>query len=230
MYGDEDMKRQKLAERTLPDYTKGEEIMNMVTHIVGGAAGIVALVVGIIIAAFSKSGYSMAGAIVYGVSMILLYTFSSVYHGLRPSLLAKKVMQIIDHCSIFILIAGTYTPIVLCAIREYSPALAWVLFGVVWAAAIVGITLNGIDIKKYHTFSAICYLSMGWCIVFAYRALDFLLARGGIWLLVAGGLSYTVGAMFYYFFKKRRYMHSVFHFFVLAGSICHMLYILLYIL
>lgn len=222
--------RETLKQRTLPPYTKGEEIMNMVTHIVGGGAGIVALVLGVVLAAMYGDGYSLAGALVYGIAMILLYTFSSVYHGLRPSLLAKKVMQIIDHCSIFILIAGTYTPIVLCTIRLYSPALAWVLFGVVWAAATLGICLNSIDLKSYKKFSAACYLLMGWCIAFAYPALDFLLSRGGAWLLVSGGISYTVGAGFYYFLKKKPYMHAVFHLFVLAGSILHMLYILLYVL
>lgn len=224
------MTREKLAERKLPDYTKGEEIVNMVSHILGSVAGIVALTLGLVIAVWFGNGYSVAGALVYGISMILLYTFSSIYHGLEKHLLAKKVMQIIDHCSIFILIAGTYTPIVLCAIREFRPSLAWILFGAVWAAATVGIVLNSIDIKRYKKFSAICYLAMGWCIVLAYPALDFMVARGGIGLLLAGGLSYTVGAGFYYFFKKTRYMHSVFHLFVLAGSITHMLYILLYVL
>ncbi len=224
------MTREKLAERKLPDYTKGEEIMNMVTHIVGGVAGIVSLVLGIVIATRHQNGYALAGAIVYGIAMVLLYTFSSIYHGLRPHLHAKKVMQVMDHCSIFILIAGTYTPIVLCTIRDFDPTLAWALFGIVWTAAIVGIVLNSIDIRRYKKFSAACYLLMGWCIVFAYRAFGFLLTRGGIGLLIAGGLCYTVGAGFYYFFKKTRYMHSVWHLFVLAGSVTHMLYILLYIL
>ncbi len=224
------MIRQKLSERKLPNYTKGEEIMNMVTHIVGSVAGIVSLTLGLVIAVWFGDGYSLAGALCYGISMILLYTFSSIYHGLKPNILAKKVMQIIDHCSIFILIAGTYTPIVLCSIRLYSPLLAWILFGVVWAAAIVGITLNSLDISRYKKFSAACYLLMGWCIVFAYPALGFLREKGGMWLLLWGGISYTVGAGFYYFLKKKRYMHSVFHLFVLAGSILHMLYILLYVL
>ncbi len=224
------MERIKLALRKLPSYTKGEEIMNMVTHIVGGAAGIVALVLGLVRAVWFGDGFSLAGAIVYGVSMILLYTFSSIYHGLGAQLLAKKVMQVIDHCSIFILIAGTYTPILLSAVRLYSPPLCWGLFGIVWTAAVIGIVLNSIDIHRYKKFSAACYLLMGWCIVFAYPALGFLVSRGGTALLVAGGMSYTIGAAFYYFFKKVRYMHSVFHLFVLAGSITHMLYIILYIL
>ncbi len=223
------MKRTKLSERKLPGYTKGEEIFNMVTHIVGGAVGITALTLCVIMAALHRNVYGVVGSSIYGASMIILYTCSSIYHGLRPHLTAKKVFQVIDHCSIFILIAGTYTPICLTALREFNPVMSWTIFGVVWTAAIVGISLNGVDIKKYSTFSAICYLAMGWCIVFAGKALPFMLERGGMLLLLFGGIAYTVGALFYYFFKKKRYMHSVFHLFVLAGSILHMLYILLYI-
>lgn len=223
------MKRQRLSERTLPDYTKGEEIFNMVSHIAGGAVGIAALVLTVCFAAMHKNVYGLVGGAIYGASMIILYAFSSIYHGLSPKLTAKKVMQIIDHCSIFILIAGTYTPICLSALREFSPPLGWTLFGIVWAAAAVGITLNAIDLKAFSKFSAICYLVMGWCIVGAWKALPFLIERGGVILLLAGGISYTIGALFYYFLKKKRYMHSVFHLFVVAGSILHMLYILFYI-
>lgn len=224
------MKRQKLSERALPDYTKGEEIFNMVSHISGGAAGIAALVLTVCAAALKGSVYGVVSGAIYGASMIILYAFSSIYHGLSPRLTAKKVMQIIDHCSIFILIAGTYTPICLCALREYNPTLGWTLFGIVWAAAVLGIILNAIDLKAFSKFSAICYLVMGWCIVGAWKALPFLIERGGIVLLLAGGISYTVGALFYYFLKRKRYMHSVFHLFVVAGSILHMLYILFYII
>lgn len=109
-----DMKRTKLDDRLLPDYTRGEEIFNMVTHIVGAVFGIVALVLCIIFSCLHHNGYGLASGIVYGVSMILLYTMSSIYHGLSPNLKAKKVFQIMDHCSIFVLIAGTYTPVLLC--------------------------------------------------------------------------------------------------------------------
>jgi len=220
------MKRQKLSERILPDYTKGEEIFNMVSHIVGGAVGICALVLCVVFAAIHDNVYGVVGCSVYGASMIILYTCSSIYHGLKPHLTAKKVFQVIDHCSIFILIAGTYTPICLCTLREYSTAVGWTIFGVIWGAALIGITLNSIDIKAFKTFSAICYLVMGWCIVVEWKAIA---ANDGLWLLVLGGVSYTVGALFYYFLKKKRYMHSVFHLFVVAGSILHMFYILLYV-
>ncbi len=221
------MKRQKLSERSLPDYTRGEEIFNMVSHIVGGAVGITALVLCVIFSALHGNVYGVVGCSIYGASMIILYTCSSIYHGLKPSLTAKKVFQVIDHCSIFILIAGTYTPICLCTLREYSAAWGWSIFGVVWGAAVLGITLNAIDIKKFKTFSAICYLVMGWCIVVQWKAIA---QNTGLWLLVLGGISYTIGALFYYFFKKTRYMHSVFHLFVVAGSILHMFYILFHVI
>ena len=224
------MKRETLAQRKLPDYTKGEEIFNMVSHIAGGAAGIVALVLCVVFSAIHKNAYAVVSSAIYGASMIILYVCSSIYHGLSPRLTAKKVFQVIDHCSLFILIAGTYTPICLTALREYNVGLGWTMFGIVWGAAIVGITLNAIDIRKYKTFSAICYLVMGWSIVGAWKAFPYLVQCGGISLLILGGVSYTVGAGFYYFLKKYRYMHSVFHLFVVLGSLLHMFYIMLYII
>ena len=143
------MKRTKLDERVLPTYTKGEEIFNMTSHIVGGALGIVALVLCVIFAAIHHNPYGVVASSIFGVTMILLYTMSSIYHGLSPKLKAKKVLQVLDHCAIFVLIAGSYTPFALCTLREYSTALGWTIFSVIWAFAILGITLNSIDLKKY---------------------------------------------------------------------------------
>ena len=224
------MKRQKLSDRTLPHYTKGEEIFNMVSHIVGGAVGVAALTLCVIFAALHGNVYGVVSGAIYGASMIILYTMSSIYHGLRPQLMAKKVFQIIDHCSIFLLIAGTYTPISLSALRTSNHVLGWTIFVIIWGVAALGIILNSIDIKAYKTFSAICYLIMGWCIVFAWKPTVVALGTGGIALLLSGGISYTVGALFYYFLKKKRYMHSVFHIFVVLGSVLHLLCILLYVM
>lgn len=224
------MKKEKTNQNLLPDYTKGEEIFNMVSHIVGGALGIVALVLCVIFSAIHKNPYAVVSSAIYGSAMIILYTCSSIYHGLSPKLKAKKVFRIIDHCSIFILIAGTYTPICLAALREFSTPLGWTMFGIVWGAAILGITLNAINLGKFKLFSAVCYIVMGWAIVGAWKAFPFMLERGGLMLLLLGGISYTVGAGFYYFLKKKRYMHSVFHLFVVLGSLLHMFYILFYII
>lgn len=214
------MKRTRLRDRQLPDYTRGEEIFNMVSHIVGGAFGILALTLCVVRAAMRGSAWSMAGGIVYGVSMILLYTMSCIYHGLRP-VRAKKVMQVLDHCTIYYLIAGTYTPILLCAIRTASPAWAWALFGVVWACAITATVFTAIDLKKYAVLSMVCYLAMGWCIVIAIRPALASIPLPGIWWIFSGGVAYTLGAVLYGFGKKVPYMHSVFHLFVLAGSVLH---------
>lgn len=129
--------------------------------------------------------------------MILLYTMSSIYHGLSPNLKAKKVFQIMDHCSIFVLIAGTYTPVLLCSVRQADPFWAWVLFGIVWAVTILGITLNAYDINKFAKFSMACYLVLGWCIVFKFNLLPGTIGMNGIYLLVAGGVAYTIGTIFY---------------------------------
>ncbi|MBR0359965.1 MAG: hemolysin III family protein [Clostridia bacterium] len=222
------MKRQKLADRILPLYTKGEEIFNMVSHIVGGAVGLTAVTLCVIFAALHHNVYGVVGSAIYGGSMVILYTMSSIYHGLKPELMAKKVFQVIDHCSIFLLIAGTYTPITLSALRPDNPVLGWTIFGIIWGAAALGITLNAIDIKAYKVFSAICYIVMGWCIVFAWKPTVAALGTGGIVFLLAGGISYTIGALFYYFLKKKKYMHSVFHLFVVIGSILHFFAILFY--
>ncbi|MFA6778024.1 MAG: hemolysin III family protein [Bacilli bacterium] len=225
------MKRIKLKDRLLPNYTKGEETMNMVTHIIGGVIGIIALVLCLIFSIINKSGYGVAGSLVFGISMILLYTMSSIYHGLSPKFAtAKKIFQILDHCTIFILIAGTYTPILLCSIRLYDPILAWSLFGIIWLVAILGITLNAIDLNKFKIFSMICYLGMGWCILFTASNLIRMIGKPATLLLVFGGISYTLGALLYMGGRKFKYFHSVFHIFVAIGSLLHFLCVIIYII
>ena len=205
--------------------------MNMVTHIVGGGMGVIALVLGTVKAVLAGDGSGIAGAIVFGLSLIILYTMSSIYHGLSVNVLtAKKVFQILDHCTIFVLIAGTYTPITICSIREHNPAIAWTVFGVVWGAAVLGVVLNSIDIKKYSKFSMICYLAMGWCIVFTGDTIVKSIGATGSALVLAGGITYSIGAIFYGFTKKCRYMHSVFHILTCIGSALHIAAILIYVL
>ncbi len=224
------MERIKLRDRILPKYTKGEEIFNMTSHIVGAVLGIVATVLCIVFAAVRGNVYGVVSGSIYGVTMIILYTMSSIYHGLSPKRYSKKVFQVLDHCSIFLLIAGSYTPFALCTIREYDLASGWIIFGVIWAFAILGIVLNSIDIKKFKVFSMICYLVMGWCIVFKITLLPELLGTAGFVLLLLGGIAYTVGAILYGLGKKHKYMHSVFHLFILLGSLLQFLCILLYVM
>ena len=138
------MTRTKLKDREMPVYTKKEEMFNMISHIVGGVVGIAGMVLCIIFSALHHNGYGLAGSIVFGVSMILLYTMSSVYHGLKPGM-GKRVMQVFDHCTIYVLIAGTYTPLLLSAMRPIDPVASWVLLGIVWGLAAVGIAVTAID-------------------------------------------------------------------------------------
>ena len=224
------MHREKLADRVLPTYTKGEEIFNMVSHIVGGALGIAALALCVIFSALHHNVYGIVSTSIYGVSLILLYTMSSIYHGLNPNCTAKKVFQIIDHCSIFILIAGSYTPFALCTLREYDTATGWTLFGIVWGLSILGIVLNSIDLKRYKVFSMICYILLGWCIIFKINVIIELLTINGFILLLAGGLVYTIGAIFYGLGKKHKWMHSVFHIACIIASALQFFCIFFYVI
>jgi len=223
-------KRIKLADRILPKYTKGEEIFNMVSHIVAATCGIAALVLCIVFSAIKDNPYGIASGIVFGVTLLILYTMSSIYHGLNPELKAKKVFQVIDHCSIFLLIAGTYTPFCLCTLREYNTALGWWVFGIVWGAAILGVIFNSIDLKKYKVFSMICYLTMGWLIILRIDVVFKMLGPAGFSLLVAGGVVYTVGAILYGKGKNHKWLHSVFHLCCLLGSVLHILCVLLFVI
>lgn len=223
------MTRTKLCDRILPDYTKGEELFNTLSHSAGAAFGLGALITCLMISINKQNIWSITASIIYGASLILLYTMSSVYHGL-PTGMAKKVMQVIDHCTIYLLIAGTYTPVMLCAVRPLSPFWAWGILGLVWSCAVIAAIFTAIDLKKYAKFSMCCYIGMGWCVVLAMKpTLQAIPLTGILWLL-AGGISYTVGAILYGIGKKHRYIHSVFHLFVVAGSVMHFICIALYIL
>lgn len=223
------MKRIKLRDRLLPDYTTGEEIMNMVTHIVGGALGVVVLVLCVIRAVCSGSALSIVGCSIYGVSIVTLYTISSVYHGLRPEI-AKKVLQVLDHCTIYFLIAGTYTPILLSAFVPAYPMIGWGLLTIEWVLAALAATLTAIDLKKYTVFSMVCYIGMGWGIIFFIpQTIELLSAPGFAWLL-SGGIAYTIGAILYGIGSKKHWIHSVFHIFVVIGSLLQFLAIYLYVI
>ena len=215
--------------RKMPDYTKGEEIFNTVSHIVGAAFGVIALVLTVVFSALRGDVWSVVGSSIYGTSMVALYTVSSVYHGLHLNM-GKRVMQVIDHCTIFFLIAGTYTPVVLSCIRAYSPGWGWTLFGIVWGCAALGITFTAIDMKRYEKLAMALYLGIGWCVVLAIKpAMASVPAEGLLWIL-AGGIAYTVGAGLYALGVKHRYMHSVFHIFVVAGSILQFFGIFFYVI
>ena len=223
------LKRTKLADRQLPNYSTGEEIMNTVTHIVGGAMGVAALTMCVMLAAQNRNIYGVIGSSIYGFCMIALYSVSSVYHGLRPGM-GKKVMQVIDHCTIYFLICGTYTVIALSAIRPIYPKLGWLLLGFEWVMAIIATVLTAIDLKQYRVFSMICYIGMGWAIIPFAKVVMQVLTKPGFYLLLAGGIAYTIGAVLYGIGSKKKWMHSVFHIFVDIGSLLQFLCVAIYAL
>jgi len=219
-------KREQIA---IPKYSLAEELINSISHGFGAIFGVAALVLCIIVSVINESLVSLLCGITYGVSLIIMYSMSTLYHALKINK-AKRVFRVLDHNGILLLIAGTYTPILLCALVKESPVTAWVMFGVVWVAAVVMIVLNSIDLKKYKAASMICYLMTGWEIILAFPSLISVVEPTGIALLVWGGIAYTVGAVIFGIGKKVKYMHSVWHFFVLAGSVLHFFSILFYIL
>lgn len=221
------MKRTMLRDRRLPDYTHGEEMFNMISHTVGGGLGVLVLIACLIISIIHKNSWGVVSGAIYGISFIQLYAMSSIYHGMKAGT-AKKVLQVLDHCSIYLFIAGTYTPIMLCTLRPVYPVWAWGLLAVVWALAALAIALTAIDLKRFAVFSMICYIGMGWCVVVGIKPMLQVMARPGMVLLVSGGIAYTIGAVLYGVGSKYRYMHSVFHLFVVIGSVLHALCVLLY--
>jgi len=221
--------RTALKERALPAYTRGEEIFNMVTHIVGGAVGVGALLACVVVAVLHGNVWGIVSGSIYGASVIVLYTMSSIYHGLKAPM-PKKVFQILDHCTIFILIAGTYTPILLGRFRELYPLDAWVLFGILWVAATVGIVFNSIDLKAFEKASVACYLGMGWCIVFRLPQVLEAYPVPFFMFILAGGVSYTVGVLFYALGHKKKFFHSVFHIFTVVATLLHLIGIAMYVM
>ena len=222
------MTRTPLCQRRLPDYSRANEIANMVTHIVGGSLGVVILFLAVIISAIHHNPWAIVGSFIYGLSMIALYSVSSVYHGLRPGY-GKKVMQVIDHCTIYLLIAGTYTPILLSSIRPQYPEIAWAILAAEWILAAIAAVFTAIDHEHYKKFSMICYIGMGWLIVLALKPTLICVGLDGFLLLLFGGISYTIGAVLYGIGKKKPVYHTVFHLFVVLGSILQALCVLIYV-
>ena len=210
---------------TVPKYTIGEEIVNSISHGLGIILGIVALVLTIVFSAKNNNTIGIVSSCIYGSTMIIMYTISCLYHALSPKLKAKKVFRVIDHCDIYLFIAGCYTPYCLSLIGGVT---GWVIFAIIWACAVIGVLLNAIDLEKFIIPSVLMYLVMGWMIIFSYDSVATLLPTPGLALLIAGGISYTVGAILYAIGSKKKYFHSIFHFFVLLGSILQFFSILLY--
>lgn len=202
-----------------------EELYNAISHGLGTVLAIAGLPVLVVWAAIHGDAMSVVCASLYGASLVMLYLFSTLYHAITNRS-AKRVLQVFDHCSIFILILGTYIPVTLGLIRG---ALGWTLFGLNVAAAVVGIVLNAVSVKKFHKFSLLMYLLMGWSVLPAVWPLLSVLPAPGFALALLGGVLYTVGVYFYRR-EDKRFMHLIWHFFVLGGSVAHYFLVLFYCL
>jgi len=205
-------------------YSLAEEIANAITHGVGAVLSIVALVVLIVSAATWGDGWHLASAIIYGATMFILYMASTLYHAItHPK--ARHVFKIIDHAGIYLLIAGTYTPFTLVTIRNDG---GWWLFGVVWGLAILGIALEAAWVYRPGWVSVVVYLAMGWLALAAIRPIVANLEAPGVWLLIGGGVAYSLGTIFYVL-KRVKFMHAIWHLWVLAGSALHFIAVMFYV-
>lgn len=205
--------------------TIGEEIANAISHGTGAALAAAGTVIMIIRAAMISSPMSVVSASLFGASLIILYTFSALYHSITNDT-GKRVLRIFDHCSIFLLILGSYIPISLCLVQG---AFGWVLFGINSICAIVGITLNAINLERWKKLSMVLYIVMGWSIIMSVKTVISVMEPAGLTLLAAGGVLYTLGILFYKM-KNVKYMHFIWHLFVLGGSVLHFFCILNYVL
>lgn len=215
------------ARLTLPGniYSLGEEVAHAVTHGVGAFAAIAGLTILVAKAALYGSAVHVVAASVFGAALVLMYAASTLFHSI-PLPRSKQVLRIIDHCCIYILIAGSYTPFTLVTLRG---AWGWSLFALVWGLAAVGIVFKIFTTGRFEKLSLAIYLGMGWCALVAVKPLLATLPTGGLWLLLAGGLAYSLGVIFYVW-ERLPYHHAIWHLFVLAGSVLHYFAILFYVL
>ncbi len=215
-------------------YTLGEEISNSITHGIGSLLSIAALVIMVVIAALHKNTIGVVTSSIFGASLIILYTMSTLYHAITNEK-AKGVLKIFDHCTIYLLIAGSYTPFTLVALKAINTQKAWLIFSIVWAIAVIGTLCYTLFKNKFKVLNIVSYLVIGWAIVLALpEIVEFFKTTNsmpGLYLLIAGGIAYTLGIIFYVLQKRNlKYFHSIWHVFVLAGSICHFLSVALYVI
>lgn len=212
-------------ENTLRRYTVGEEIFNSISHGIGAALGVAGTIVLIVLSAINGSNVAMVSSLIYGISLIILYSMSTLYHAIT-NVKAKEVMRVFDHTSIFLLIAGSYTPFCLIALNGNTRAM--VVISAVWICAIIGIIFNSINLEKAEKPSMVLYVAMGWAILAVFKDIIHVLPTPAFWLLFLGGVSYTGGLIF--FGSKKRYMHSIWHLFVLLGSVLHFICVAVYVM
>ncbi len=218
---------EKKKERiSIPSYTLIEELVNSISHGIAAAFSIWGLVM-LIIKASKVSAMAVTTVTLFGTTMILLYTISCIYHALSPRITGKKVMRVIDHCNVFLLVFGTIIPI---ALVGMGGVYGWLYFGIVGFVTLLGIIFSAIDVDKNEKIEVVCHLLNGWSALFFVKPLINGVGVTGLILIILGGVMYSVGALLYGLGSKKKYMHSVFHFFCIAGTIFHYLAIYLYVL
>lgn len=207
----------------MPFYSVGEEIFHAVSHGVGALLGIAGCAVLVVHAALYSDALGITAAAIYGATLILLYTMSTLYHALTARK-AKYVFRVFDHGTIYLLIAGTYTPMMLVLLGGWR---GWVIFSLLWMLTVLGVTLTAVNLERFRRFNMVCYVGMGWCAVTVIVPVLGTLGLWGSLLLLVGGISYTAGLLF--FKSKAKYMHAIWHLFVLAGSVLHFFCILFFV-
>lgn len=208
----------------IPKYSLAEELINSISHGIGCLLGIAGLVLSVV---FSSNIISIVSSAIYGSTLIILYLVSCLYHSFLPQTKAKKIFRVLDHDCIYLLIIGTYMPYLLVSISGIK---GWIYFGILLLLGIIGIVLNSINLEKFKNISLISYILMGWIVLFSFKDIYLSIGFNGIFYLILGGCLYTIGACFYKIGKKIKFMHSIFHLFVLAGSIFHFFSIFLYVI
>lgn len=211
-----------LSKVKIPQYSLGEELVNSISHGVGAGLAIAGLVLCLVKAG---TAHGAAAVAIYGALTIVLYVISCIYHALSPRLLGKKVMRILDHINVMLMVAGTYMPI--CLSLLWGTAVGWVAFGIVWLITIISVVFNALDVDRYQGVSVICNLLLGWG---SLALLPWLVCppEGIFIFLIGGGAVYSLGSVLYVIGARKKYMHCIFHFFVLAASILHFFFIYLY--
>lgn len=214
----------KLKDLKLPRYSLGEELVSAISHGLGALLSVIGLIFALIKVVPTSDPWRIVSVLIYGISLIVLFTMSCLYHSLARNK-GKKVLRIMDHNMVFLLVAGSYTPYTLITLRPLNifgwgtSTIAFLIFAFVWIFCTVGTVFNSINLKKYAWLSMTCYIVAGWCVMFAFVPLFDALGKTGFYLLLSSGITYTLGAILYGIGKKVRYIHSIFHFFILAGAI-----------
>ena len=218
---------EKKKERiSIPNYTLSEELINSISHGIAAGLSIWGLVM-LIIKASKVGAMAVTTVTLFGTTMIILYTISCIYHALSPRITGKKVMRVIDHCNVFLLVFGTIIPIALVGIKGVY---GWIYFGIVAFVTLLGIIFSSIDVDKNEKIEVVCHLVNGWSALFFIKPLINGVGMTGLILIILGGVMYSLGALLYGLGSKKKYMHSVFHFFCIAGTIFHYFAIYLYVL